>query len=102
MDIAIKETNRRRSIQEAYNIEHNITPKTIVKPVRDLITTSLQEEAEEIKKDPESMTKKELEKEIKALTKKMNAAAADLNFEMAAVLRDELKELKIALQEYDD
>lgn len=102
MDIAIKETNRRRSIQEAYNKEHNITPKTIVKPVRDLITTSLQEEAEEIKKDPESMTKKELEKEIKALTKKMNAAAADLNFEMAAVLRDELKELKIALQEYDD
>ena len=102
MDIAIKETNRRRSIQEAYNIEHNITPKTIVKPVRDLITTSLQEEAEEVKKDPESMTKKELEKEIKALTKKMNAAAADLNFEMAAVLRDELKELKIALQEYDD
>ena len=102
MDIAIKETNRRRSIQEAYNIEHNITPKTIVKPVRDLITTSLQEEAEEIKKDPESMTKKELEKEIKTLTKKMNAAAADLNFEMAAVLRDELKELKIALQEYDD
>ena len=102
MDIAIKETNRRRSIQEAYNIEHNITPKTIVKPVRDLITTSLQEESEEIKKDPESMTKKELEKEIKALTKKMNAAAADLNFEMAAVLRDELKELKIALQEYDD
>ena len=74
MDIAIKETNRRRSIQEAYNIEHNITPKTIVKPVRDLITTSLQEESEEIKKDPESMTKKELEKEIKALTKKMNAA----------------------------
>ena len=73
-----------------------------MKPVRDLITTSLQEEAEEIKKDPESMTKKELEKEIKTLTKKMNAAAADLNFEMAAVLRDELKELKIALQEYDD
>ena len=102
MDIAIKETNRRRSIQEAYNKEHNITPKTIVKPVRDLITTSLQEEAEVIKKDPESMTKKELEKEIKALTKKMNAAAADLNFEMAAVLRDELKELKITLQEYDD
>ncbi|MBQ3514226.1 MAG: excinuclease ABC subunit UvrB [Lachnospiraceae bacterium] len=102
MDIAIKETNRRRSIQEAYNKEHNIIPKTIVKPVRDLITTSLQEEAEVIKKDPESMTKKELEKEIKALTKKMNAAAADLNFEMAAMVRDELKELKIALQEYDE
>ena len=101
MDIAIKETNRRRSIQEAYNKEHNITPKTIVKPVRDLITTSLQEEQKAVKKDPESMTKKELEGEIKSLTKKMKEAAADLNFELAAMLRDELKELKITLEEYD-
>ena len=101
MEVAIKETNRRRAIQEAYNKEHHITPKTIVKPVRDLITTAMQEEEESRKKDPESMTKKELEAEIKTLTKKMNEAAAELNFELAAKLRDELKELKIMLEDYD-
>ena len=101
MEVAIKETNRRRAIQEAYNKEHHITPKTIVKPVRDLITTAMQEEEESRKKDPESMTKKELEAEIKTLTKKMNEAAAELNFELAAKLRDELKELKIMYEDYD-
>lgn len=104
MDRAIKETERRRSIQDAYNKEHGITPQTIRKAVRDLISISNdeKEEKEEYTKDIESMSKKELNALIIKVTNKMNKAAAELNFEEAAVLRDELKELKIALRDYDD
>ena len=107
---AIDETNRRRGIQDAYNKEHGITPKTIKKEVRDLISIEVDEGQDSgkgrrrkgnIDKDPESMTKKELEDEIKALTKKMNKAATELNFEIAAELRDEIKKLKIMLRDYD-
>ena len=101
---AISETKRRREIQDAYNKEHGITPQTIQKAVRDLISISNdeEEEKEEYKKDIESMSKKELTELIAKVNKKMNKAAAELNFEEAAVLRDELKELKIALRDYDD
>ena len=101
---ALDETNRRREIQMKYNEEHGITPQTIKKAVRDLISISrvIAEEEVRFEKDPESMTKKELNAEIARLTKKMNKAAMELNFEEAAVLRDELKELKIALRDYDD
>ncbi len=104
MDKAITETNRRRAIQEAYNKEHGITPKTIIKAVRDLISISNdeKEEKEEYTKDIESMNKKELNALIIKVTNKMNKAAAELNFEEAAVLRDQLKELKVALRDYDD
>lgn len=103
---AIEETNRRREIQDAYNKEYGITPTTIQKSVRDLITTSTDEDIEAMneklrEKDIESMTKKELQAEIKKLTKKMETAAAELNFEMAAEYRDRLKELKITLRDYD-
>lgn len=106
MQRAIDETNRRRSIQDAYNKEHGITPETIRKEVRDIISLEAADEAEEEKadknkKDPESMTKKELKEEIARLSKRMNKAAAELNFEEAAVLRDELKKLKIILRDYD-
>ena len=103
---AIDETNRRRKIQDAYNKEHGITPQSIKKDIRDLISLdtgeSVTTKKKEREKDPESMTKKELNAEIARLTKKMNKAAMELNFEEAAVLRDELKELKIALRDYDD
>lgn len=107
MHNAITETKRRRQIQEAYNEEHGIIPTTIQKAVRDLITTSTDEDMEALKnhyaeKDVESMNRKELQGEIKKLTKKMETAAAELNFEMAAEYRDKLKELKIALRDYDD
>ncbi len=104
MDKAITETNRRRAIQEAYNKEHGITPKTIIKAVRDLISISNdeKEQKEEYAKDVESMNKKELNALIIKVTNKMNKAAAELNFEEAAVLRDQLKELKIALRDFDD
>lgn len=107
MDNAIWETNRRREIQEAYNKEHGITPKTIQKAIRDLITTSTDidengKSGNNAYKDAESMNRKELEEEIKKLTKKMETAAAELNFEMAAEYRDKLKEFKIALRDYDD
>ena len=84
-----------------YNEEHGITPKTIQKSVRDLISISKKVAAEEMKleKDPESMSEKELEKLIKELEKQMKKAAADLNFEAAAELRDKLIELKKTLQE---
>ena len=102
MQFAISETERRRAIQEAYNEEHGITPKTIVKAVRDLIKVTNEEEIEQDtkEKDLESMTEKELKEEIAKVTKKMNQAAADLNFEQAAVLRDELMQLKVTLRDY--
>ena len=104
MEAAISETNRRREIQDQYNKEHGITPQTIQKDVRDLIRISDdQEEAvDEYEKDIESMTKKELKEIIERLTKKMNQAAAELNFEEAAKLRDELKEFKTAYRDYDE
>lgn len=104
MDKAIRETKRRREIQQAYNEMHGITPQTIIKPVRDLISISNDEkdEKEEYTKEIESMNKKELNEQIIKLTNKMNKAAAELNFEEAAVLRDKLKELKVALRDYDE
>jgi len=105
---ALDETNRRRTIQDTYNKEHGITPQSIKKEIRDLISVGTEaEEAEATRKDrhtkdPESMTKKELDAEIKRLTKRMNKAAAELDFETAATLRDEIKELKIILRDYDD
>ena len=93
---AIEETNRRREIQEAYNKEHGITPTTIKKAVRDLIAVSkaVAETEVKLKKDPESMSKKELKNLISQLEKQMRQAAADLNFEQAAELRDKMIELK--------
>lgn len=104
MQAAISETNRRREIQDQYNKEHGITPKTIQKDIRDLIRISddKKEEDDGYGKDVESMTKKEIKEMIERLTKKMNQAAAELNFEEAAKLRDELKEFKIAYRDYDD
>lgn len=104
MHAAITETERRREIQDEYNKEHGITPQTIKKDIRDLIKISDEHEEETggYEKDMESMSKKELKEVIKRLSKKMNQAAAELNFELAAQLRDELKEFKIAYQEYDD
>ena len=101
MRAALDETQRRREVQMAYNEEHGITPKTIQKAVRDLIAVSKKVAASEVQmeKDPESMSEKELEKLIKELEKQMNKAAADLNFEAAAELRDKLIELKKTLQE---
>lgn len=101
MRVAIDETNRRRSIQQKYNEEHGITPQTIKKSVRDLISISKKVAKEEVefKKDPESMSKKELEKLIAEVQKKMQKAAAELNFEAAAELRDKMIELKKNLQD---
>ena len=106
MKAAIDETNRRRQIQDAYNKEHGITPTTIKKAIRDLITTGTDEDVDALnahrnEKDIESMSKKELQAEIKKYTKKMETAAAELNFEMAAEYRDHLKELKVTLRDYD-
>lgn len=100
MQIAIDETKRRREIQEAYNTEHGITPKTIQKQVRDLISISKQvaQEDYEFRKDPESMTRKELEKMIAGLKKKMQKYAADLNFEAAAMMRDQMREYQEELE----
>ncbi len=96
MKTAIDETERRRKLQQAYNEEHGITPQTIKKAVRDLISISKKAAKEDLvfAKDPESMSKKELEKLIKDVTKKMQRAAAELDFETAAVLRDQMIELK--------
>ena len=104
MRAAIVETERRRRIQQAYNEEHGITPTTIKKAVRDLITISQAAEGitNEVTKDPESMDKKELEKLIKELMKKMHKAAAELNFEEAAALRDRMTEIKKMLLELED
>ena len=104
MRAAIDETNRRREIQQKYNEEHGITPQTIKKAVRDLIAISKAASAseEEFKKDPESMDARELEKLVKELTKKMRQAAAELNFEEAAKLRDRMKEVKQMQLELED
>ncbi len=96
MKNAIEETNRRREIQELYNEEHGITPTTIKKAVRDLIAVSkaVAQTEMKLKKDPESMSPKELKNLIQQLEKQMRQAAADLNFEQAAELRDKMIELK--------
>ena len=96
MRIAIDETMRRRAAQEAYNKEHGITPQSIRKAVRDLISISKDVAAEEqrYEKAPESMDREELEKLIEKVKKQMQKAAADLNFEAAAELRDRMLELK--------
>ena len=104
MKKAIDETNRRRTVQEAYNKAHGITPTTIKKAVRDLISISQAADGitNRITKDPESMDRDELEKLIKTVTKKMNQAAAELNFEEAVKLRDRMVELKKMLRDMDE
>ena len=104
MRLAMDETQRRRQIQMAYNEEHGITPTTIKKSVRDLISISKKVAAADLRmeKDPESMSRRELEKLIGDVEKQMRRAAADLNFEAAAELRDQMKELKKQLQELAD
>lgn len=101
MKKAISETERRRAIQEEYNKAHGITPTTIKKAVRDLIAVSkaVAKTEDKLKKDPESMNRKELTKLISQVEKQMRAAAADLNFEQAAELRDKMIELKKNLEE---
>ena len=101
---AIDETERRRKLQMKYNEEHGITPQTIKKAVRDLISISKKVAAEELRmeKDPESMSKEELEKVIRDVSKQMRKAAADLNFEAAAQLRDKMIELKQMYQELEE
>ena len=101
MRLAIDETARRRKIQQAYNEEHGITPQTIKKSVRDLISISKEVAKEEItmEKDAEEMSKDELEKHIKEIKKKMEKAAGDLNFEAAAEYRDHLIQLKEMLRD---
>ena len=103
MKAAIDETNRRREIQQKYNEDHGITPQTIKKAVRDLISISKAAAAGdgELKKDPESMDAKELDKLAKELAKKMRQAAAELKFEEAARLRDRMKEVKQMLLELE-
>ncbi len=103
MRTALEETERRRTLQEAYNKEHHITPTTIKKSVRDLISISKEVAKTEaiLEKDPESMDKKELEKLIKKVEKQMRGAAAELNFELAAELRDKMVELKQNLAEIE-
>lgn len=95
MEKAISETKRRRSIQEAYNKEHGITPTTIKKAVRDLIsiTKEATKTIDKLEKDPESMSNKEIDKLAAAIKKKMQKAAAELDFETAAMLRDQMLEL---------
>lgn len=104
MQAAIDETSRRRSIQQKYNDEHGITPQTIKKAVRDLISISKVIANEEVRfeKDPESMNRKELEKLIAKVQKQMKLAAADLNFEMAAEMRDKMVELKTKLRDLEE
>ena len=100
---AMEETMRRRELQQAYNEEHGITPQTIKKAVRDLISISkaVAKEEKELEKDPESMSREELEKLIGEVQKQMKKAAAELNFEAAATLRDRMISLKKYLQEMD-
>ena len=103
MHHAIEETERRRKIQEQYNKENGITPQTIKKAVRDLISISKEVAKTEktLEKDMESMSRKELEELIAKVQKQMKAAAAELNFEMAAELRDKMVELKKNLNELE-
>lgn len=103
MKFAIEETKRRRQVQMKYNEEHGITPTTIQKSVRDLISISKKVAAEEMRmeKDPESMSREELEKLVKDISKQMKKAAAELNFEAAAELRDKLVELKRSLNDLE-
>ena len=100
MRLAIDETKRRREVQMQYNEKHGITPQTIKKSVRDLIAVSKKVAAEELRmeKDPESMSEKELEKLIQDVGKQMKKAAAELNFEAAAEMRDKMVELKKLLK----
>ena len=104
MKAAIEETRRRRQIQQEYNEEHGITPTTVQKAVRDLISISKAADTMDkgLLKELESMDKKELEKAIKEITKRMHQAAAELNFELAAQLRDEMVELKKHLAEIEE
>ena len=104
MKAAIEETARRRKLQQKYNEEHGITPQTIKKAVRDLISISKTIEKEELRfeKDPESMGREELQKLISKVEKQMKKAAADLNFEAAAELRDKMAELKKKLHEIEE
>ena len=101
MKECIDETDRRRKLQQAYNEEHGITPQTIQKAVRELISISkkVAKSEYELEKDPESMDKKELEKLIAKVEKQMKKAAAELDFESAAMLRDNMIELKKALSQ---
>ena len=103
MRIAIDETMRRREIQEKYNEEHGITPQTIKKAVRDLISISKEvaKEEKQLEKDPESMSRAELEKLIGEVQKQMKKAASELDFEIAAQLRDQMISLKKYLQELE-
>ena len=103
MKRAIDETERRRKLQMEYNEAHGITPQTIKKAVRDLISISRKIASEELRmeKDPESMSKKELEKLIQDISKQMRKAAAELNFEAAATLRDKMIELKQMYEEME-
>ena len=96
MDKALTETNRRREIQQKYNSEHGITPTTIKKAVRDLISISkeVDRKISDVEKDPESMDYKELKKLIEKVKKKMERAAAELDFETAIEMRDKLAELR--------
>ena len=104
MRVAIDETERRRKLQQAYNEEHGITPKTIQKSVRDLIAISKKVAAEEMEfdKDPESMSRRELEKLIGDIQKKMKKADAELNFEAAAEYRDKMVKLKNMLRDIEE
>ena len=101
MRVAIEETERRRKLQQEYNEAHGITPQTIQKSVRDLIAISKKVAAEEMNfaKDPESMSRKELEKLIADIQKKMQKAATELNFEAAAEYRDKMISLKNMLRD---
>ena len=105
MRVAIDETERRRKIQQAYNDEHGITPTSIKKAVRDLIRISRTEEKPvrgmKLQKEPESMSEKELLKLIEEIQKKMQRAAAELDFEQAAELRDQMLSLKKHLYSRD-
>ena len=92
MDYAIRETNRRREIQHEYNIENNITPKTIVKGINESISVKL--EVDDTTKNLDELTKKEKEEVIKNLNKEMRSAAGKLDFERAAELRDIIIEIK--------
>ena len=103
MKEAIGETNRRREIQMAYNEAHGIVPQTIKKDVRDLISVTKTVDSKDIRmeKDMESMSTDELNEEIAKVQKQMKKAAAELDFEQAAVLRDHMVELKKYLHDLE-